>query len=124
MIGKGYFTRSRRSENGGRNPNTIPLLASYTLDTVESGHHVKLLYLLFPLAEMDLADWMTKPQIPVNVARLSKQERQSYIYRSIYVLISSISYLHRDVDGTITAHHDLKPRNILLVDDDETAQGV
>ena len=102
----------------GKHPNTIPLLASYTLDTVESGHHVKVLYLLFPLAEMDLADWMTKPQIPFNVARLSKQELQAYIYRSIYVLISSISYLNRDVDGKVTAHHDLKPRNILLVDDE------
>lgn len=99
----------------GNHPNIIPLLASYTLDTVESGHHVKILYLLFPLAEMDLADWMTKLQTPFNVARLSKQERQAYIYRSIYALVSSISYMHRDVDGKVTAHHDLKPRNILVV---------
>lgn len=66
---------------------------------------------------MDLADWMTKPQIPFNVARLSKQERQAYLYRSIYALVSSVSYLHREVDGIVTAHHDLKPRNILLVND-------
>ena len=64
---------------------------------------------------MDLADWMTKPQTPFNVARLSKQERQAYIYRSVYALVSSISYLHRDIDGKVTAHHDLKPRNILVV---------
>ena len=102
----------------GNHANIIPLLASYTLDTVESGHHVKILYLLFPLAEMDLADWMIKPQTPFNVARLSKQERQAYIYRSIYALVSSISYLHKDIDGKVTAHHDLKPRNILLVDDE------
>ena len=112
------FREVQTLQKRGNHPNIIPLLASYTLDTVESGHHVKVLYLLFPLAEMDLADWMTKPQIPSNVARLSKQERQAYIYRSIYVLISSISYLHRDVDGKVTAHHDLKPRNILLVDDE------
>ena len=98
-------------------PNIIPLLASYTLETVESGHHVKTLHLLFPLAEMDLADWMTKPQTPFNVARLSKQERQAYLYRSTYALVSSISYLHREVDGIVTAHHDLKPRNILVVND-------
>ncbi|KAL9128047.1 MAG: hypothetical protein Q9217_003186 [Psora testacea] len=98
-------------------PNIVPLLASYTLDTVESGHHVKVLYLLFPLAEMDLADWMTKSQIPFNVAKLSKQERQAYLYRSIYALVSSISYLHRELDGIVTAHHDLKPRNILVVND-------
>ena len=98
-------------------PNIIPLLASYTLETDESGHFVRSLHLLFPLAEMDLADWMTKPQIPPNVARLSKQDRQRYLYRSIYDLISSISYLHRGAEGTVTAHHDLKPRNILLVND-------
>ena len=102
----------------GNHPNIIPLLASYTLDTVESGHHVKILYLLFPLAEMDLADWITKPQTPLNVARLSKQERQAYIYRSMYALVSGISYLHTNVDGKVTAHHDLKPRNILVVNDE------
>ena len=98
-------------------PNIIPLLASYTLETDESGHYVRSLHLLFPLAEMDLADWMTKPQIPSNVARLSKQDRQAYLYRSTYELVSSISYLHRDVGGMVTAHHDLKPRNILVVKD-------
>ena len=112
------FREVQTLQKRGNHPSIIPLLASYTLDTVESGHQVKILYLLFPLAEMDLADWMTKPQIPFNVARLSIQERQAYIYRSIYALISSISYLHRDVDGKVTAHHDLKPRNILLVDDE------
>ena len=106
-------TLQRRSDH----PNIIPLLASYTLETDESGHYVKSLHLLFPLAEMDLADWMTRPQTPPNVASLSKQNRQIYLYRSIYALVSAISYLHRSVDGIVTAHHDLKPRNILVVKD-------
>lgn len=104
-------TLQRRSNH----PNIIPLLASYTLENDESGHYVKTLHLLFPLAEMDLADWMTKPQIPANIATLSKKDRQAYLYRSIYALISGISYLHKDVDGIVTAHHDLKPRNILVI---------
>ena len=110
------FREVQTLQKRGNHPNIIPLLASYTLDTVESGHHVKILYLLFPLAAMDLADWMTNRQIPFNVARLSMLERQVYLYRSIYELVSGISYLHREVDGKVTAHHDLKPRNILLVD--------
>ena len=77
------FREVQTLQKRGDHPNIIPLLASYTLDTVESGHHIRILYLLFPLAEMGLADWMTKPQTPFNVARLSKQERQAYIYRSI-----------------------------------------
>ena len=100
----------------GNHPNIIPLLASYTLDTVESGSDVKILCLLFPLAEMDLAVWMNKPQPPDNVVGLSKEGRQMYIYRFIYELVSGVSYLHREVDGEVTAHYDLKPRNILLVD--------
>lgn len=111
------FREVQTLRNRRNHPNIIPLLASYTLETDESGHHVKSLHLLFPLAEMDLADWMTKPQIPSNVAGLSKQDRQAYIFRSIYELVSSISYLHRDVGGMVTAHHDLKPRNILVVND-------
>ena len=111
------FREVQTLQKRSNHPNVIPLLASYTLETVESGHHVKTLHLLFPLAEMDFADWMTNPQIPFNVAMLSKQERQAYIYRSMYALVSGISYLHREVDGIVTAHHDLKPRNILLVND-------
>ena len=87
------------------------------LDTIESGHHVQTLHLLFPLAETDLADWMTGSQIPLNITSFSKYERQSYLYRSIYELVSGIAYLHRVIDGTFTTHHDLKPRNILVVND-------
>ena len=111
------FREVQTLQKRGNHPNIIPLLASYTLDTVESGHQVKILCLLFPLAEMDLADWITRSQTPLNVARLSRLERQVYVYRSIYEVVSGISYLHREVDGEVTAHHDLKPRNILLVDD-------
>ena len=111
------FREVQTLQKRSNHPNIIPLLASYTMETDESGNYVKTLHLLFPLAEMDLADWMTKSQIPSNVARLSKQDRQKYLYRSIYELVSSISYLHRDVDGIVTAHHDLKPRNILMVKD-------
>ena len=111
------FREVQTLQKRSNHPNIIPLLASYTLETDESGHYVKTLHLLFPLAEMDLADWMMKAQIPFNMARLSKQERQAYLYRSIYALVSGISYLHREVDGIVTAHHDLKPRNILVVND-------
>ena len=114
---KKLFREVQTLQRRSNHPNIIPLLASYTLETDESGHFVKTLHLLFPLADMDLADWMTKPQIPSNVARLSKRDRQIHLYRSIYAFISGISYLHKDVDGIVTAHHDLKSRNILVVND-------
>ena len=109
------FREVQTLQRRNNHPNIIALLASYTLETDESGHYVKTLHLLFPLAEMDLADWMTRRQIPSNVAMLSRQERQNYLYCSIYALVCGVCYLHGDVDGIITAHHDLKPRNILMV---------
>ncbi len=111
------FREVQTLQKRSNHPNIIPLLASYTLETDESGHYVRSLHLLFPLAETDLADWMANSQVPSNVARLSKQDRETYLYRSIYELVSSISYLHKDVGGMVTAHHDLKPRNILVVKD-------
>lgn len=65
---------------------------------------------------MDLAHWMTANRIPSNVESLSKQERQKHLYRSIYGLVSGVSYLHREIDGMVITHHDLKPLNILVVD--------
>lgn len=60
-------------------PNVIPLLASYTLDIVESGHYVKTLYLLFPLAEMDLADWMTEARVP-SMLRAFRSRNAKHIF--------------------------------------------
>ncbi|MDI1488023.1 MAG: hypothetical protein OHK93_007297 [Ramalina farinacea] len=104
-------TLKRRKDH----PSIISLLASYTKETDESGHYVKMLHLLFPLAEMDLADWMNRSQIPLNIAEFSRQERQRFVYRSMLAVVSGVSYLHQEIDGMVTAHHDLKPRNILLV---------
>ena len=33
----------------------------------------------------------------------------------MYSLVSALAFLHREIDGAITAHHDLKPKNILLI---------
>ena len=65
---------------------------------------------------MDLADFMEPKdhQPPDWLQRLSSSERRGYLYRSIYGLVSGLSFLHREKDGTITAHHDLKPKNILV----------
>jgi ankyrin repeat protein len=60
---------------------------------------------------------MVANQIPSNIANFSRQERQKYLYRSISGLVSGISYLHKEIDGRVITHHDLKPLNILIVDD-------
>ena len=102
--------RSRKNHH-----SIISLLASYTAKTDESGHYKEMLHLLFPLADMNLDRWMNKDRVPSHVAEFSWPERQQYLYRSMLALASGVSYLHREIDGMVTAHHDLKPRNILMV---------
>lgn len=99
--------------------NIVPLLASYYLDTTDSSDRpLRTLYLLFPWADMDLETWMNSSQVPVPIQALSRRERQAYIYRSIFGLVSGLSYLHKESGGLITSHHDLKPSNILVVGQD------
>lgn len=95
-------------------PNIVPLLASYTLKSTESEAAVTTLHFIFPLAEKDLEEWMNCAQPPAWLQGLPKPERQAYLHRFIYALVSGLSFLHRVKDGTITAHHDLKPQNILV----------
>ena len=96
-------------------PNIVPLLASYILETMGSAVPVTTLHLIEPLADKDLYDWMISSQPPAWLEGLPELERRAYLYRFIYALVSGLSFLHREKDGTITAHHDLKPRNILVI---------
>ena len=76
------------------------------------------MYLLFPWAEMDLDDWMTSAHVPTLLQDYSPSRRREYLFRSMYALVSALSYLHRELDGFITSHRDLKPKNILVVGHD------
>ena len=58
---------------------------------------------------------MTRRQTPSNVETLHTGERQNFLYRCIYGLVSGLSYLHSDIEGVFTAHHDLKPSNIIWI---------
>lgn len=96
-------------------PNIVPLLASYTLENIESECNVLSLHFIFPLAvEGDLADWMKRARPPDWLQALPAPDRRACLYRFIYALVSGLSFLHREKGGTITAHHDLKPKNILV----------
>lgn len=102
-----------------RHQNIVPLLASYYLDGTDSSNRsTRTMHLLFPWAEMDLYGWMTRSTVPAPLQELSRHERQTYIYHSMYSLLSALSYLHKEQDGLITSHHDLKPSNILVIGQD------
>ena len=95
-------------------PNIVPLLASYTLNTIESECDVKSLRFILPLAEGDMAEWLMRPRPPDWLQALDVPDRRACLYRLIYALVSGLSFLHREKNGSITAHHDLKPQNILV----------
>ena len=75
------------------------------------------LHLIFPWADMDMSDWMRPhdAQPPDHLRGPQEpQRRKEYLYETITSLISAVAYLHSEIDGTFTSHHDLKPQNILL----------
>jgi ankyrin repeat protein len=98
-----------------RHPSLVPLLASFTEYTIESSVEAEFINMLFPYAEMDMEKWLFLPNPPALLACKSRQEQRLYLYTSMYDLLSALAVLHREVDGLITSHHDLKPRNILVI---------
>jgi serine/threonine protein kinase len=85
-----------------------------------------ILYLLFPWAPNTLRDWLRHdgtPSFPASLRDSSSRSlplsREKFTYDTICGLISAVSYLHREIDGEATAHHDLKPTNILFSETDQ-----
>lgn len=80
---------------------------------MESDRGDKHLHLLYPFAEMNMEDWMNQsdpPEWPGDDTKLLK----NHIYDTIMSLCDAVAFLHRNVGGVISSHHDLKPSNILL----------
>ena len=44
------------------------------------------------------------------------RRRKEELYETIMSVVPPVSYLHREINGTFTLHHDLKSQNILLLD--------
>jgi len=101
---------SRRSH-----PNLIPLLASFTECTIESSFKTNYVNMLFPYAEMDMEKWLYLPNAPTLLACQSRSEQRQYLYTAMCNLVSALAALHREVEGFVTSHHDLKPKNILVI---------
>lgn len=97
-------------------PHIVPLLASFTENSLESGFGVRILNLLFPLSEMDMQQWLNLKEPPAyrtDLLQRGRQQFKTYIYHSTSCLCSGFAYLHREIGGLISSHHDLKPKNIL-----------
>ena len=101
-----------------KHANIVPLLASYFMKT-RASDSVPSLHLIFPFADGgNLHAWMNTCVSPGWLQNVSPQkrdvERRRYLYRNIHALLTGLSFIHGETDGTITSHHDLKPENILV----------
>ena len=107
------YLQEVRTLKARQHDHMVPLFACYR--TMDAQSTVSKLHLFFPWAETDLEEWMNSKQTPNMPRNLeSSQFRKKYLYQSIMSLLSAIAYLHREINGIIVTHLDLKPSNILL----------
>lgn len=92
----------------------VKILASYTETRKESEDEETFVNILFPWAEKNMDEWMKMKNAPDWLPKHDRDEQQKHLYTVLYELISALAYLHREIEGELTSHHDLKPNNILV----------
>ena len=97
-----------------RHDHIVPLVASWTGQVLESEYEVVYVNLLFPWARMDLAEWLYRPRPPQDWGGKDQGALKDYIYHSILSISGAVTFVHREIEGFISSHHDIKPKNILL----------
>lgn len=105
------FLRSRK------HPNLSSLIASFTagleMPTI-GGQETKCLFLVSPLAEMDMQIWLDqKPDDMELYETWRSQEFKAEVQDSMRGLISGLAYIHRKIGYEAGYHGDIKPKNIL-----------
>jgi len=97
--------------------NVIPLIASFDSSTVESSVYTEWVYMIFPEATGgDLKHWIHMLSKPSGLDT-EQDQLKDYLYGVILQVASGLAYIHREIDEYSTAHHDLKPGNIVQESD-------
>ena len=113
------YQREVKTMQARRHEHLMPLVACYLTPAGQSFQSLdSALHLVFPWAVTNMFDWMRSRSTPTEHRQELEdpRRRKEYLYDTIMSLVSAVSYLHREIDGTFTSHHDLKPQNILLLD--------
>ena len=92
-------------------PYIVPLIASWAVGDPESDLEVNL---LFPLARMNLHQWLYAHETPEEWEDRGQWQLKEHIYHSILSISGAVVCIHGDSEGFISSHHDIKPKNILL----------
>ena len=108
--------REMQTLRARRHDCIVPLIASWTTEVLESEVEVLQLNLLFPHAQMNLKEWLYLCEDPPEWKDRRPWQLKDYIYRSILSISSAVVFVHREIEGFISSHHDIKPANILLFD--------
>lgn len=106
----GRIMRELETLRNRKHPNIVPLLGSFTINAFRSEE--RSLNLLFPLADMNMTQWLKLDSSPLG----NDIDMRTWLYSEIYALVSAVAFLHREINGMVTSHHDLKPDNILWLD--------
>ena len=94
--------------------HVIPLVASFDCYIRESNWDTSWLYMILPYAAGgDMEKWINSSSTPYPPSA-SQEDHRENLYETIYSVASGLAYIHREFDGMITCHHDLKPKNIVL----------
>jgi len=91
----------------------MPLLASFAAGNANARSEKdgdEYLYMILPLADINLKDWMTFESENVR----TKEDRQNYIYDLMLSITSGIAFIHKEDNKKMVGfHHDVKPSNIV-----------
>ena len=93
--------------------NVTELLGSFVAGIERpnpKGHPEESLYMIYPLADVDMDRWLETDPGGVNSDKMCQ-----HIYTGALLgLASGVEWIHREIDGMVGYHRDLKPPNILL----------
>ncbi|CAN9202387.1 unnamed protein product [Alternaria alternata] len=103
-----------------KHDHIVPLLASFTAGRANREPHNRqeYLWLLMPYAQAgSMETWLEKsPDLPKrgSVGLGDDSFRHCHVRGTMLGLVSALAYIHREINGMIGFHHDIKPSNIIL----------
>ncbi|KAJ4302763.1 hypothetical protein N0V90_001654 [Kalmusia sp. IMI 367209] len=112
-----FLMQEVHSIRARRHPNVVEFYASFIAGReypFQSNEQVDCLHLLFEHADGgNMKSWLTQSTTPRNLTR--DFDRGEEVLRCVQDLINAVTFIHSNIEGYTSFHHDIKPSNIVLV---------